>query len=49
MMTQNAAEHSHTGATDRVEYDQKGAMYFAVSVVGVYGLSIGLLIALTLK
>ena len=30
-------------------YDQRGAMYFAVSVVSVYGLSIGVLIAITIR
>ena len=30
-------------------YDQRGAMYFAVSVVSVYGLSIGILIAVTIR
>lgn len=30
-------------------YDQKGAMYFAVSVVSLYGLSIGVLVAFSLR
>ena len=38
-------ENKNTNRT----YDQRGAMYFAVSVVSVYGLSIGVLIAITIR
>ena len=42
-------EQPEVSEDDKTEYDQEGAMYFAVAVVGVYGLTIGLLIALTIK
>ena len=45
----NRKKHRHGKGKTSKNYDEKGAMYFAVSVVSLYGLSIGVLVAFSLR